>query len=102
MNKPETSIDQLRSIHVLQNPIQPYAWGSLTAANPHELMRAMEVINLIDLGELVFITARERKETRGKHIRPDYPFTNPMMAKLLVVKKVEGEPVLEWRETRKK
>ena len=31
MNKPETSIDQLRSIHVLQNPIQPYAWGSLTA-----------------------------------------------------------------------
>ncbi len=78
------------------------ARDTMTAGNPHELMRALEVLNLIDLGELVFITARERKETRGKHIRPDYPFTHPMMNKLLVVKKVQGEPVLEWRETRKK
>ena len=31
MNTPDISIDQLRRIHVLQNPIQTYAWGSLTA-----------------------------------------------------------------------
>jgi succinate dehydrogenase/fumarate reductase flavoprotein subunit len=28
-------------------------------------MRALEVLNLIDIGELTFITALERKETRG-------------------------------------
>ena len=77
------------------------AHATLTAGNPHELMRALEVLNLIDLGELVFVTARERKETRGKHVRPDFPFTHPLMAKLLVVKRVRGALVLEWRGTRR-
>ena len=72
--------------------------ANIIARNPHELMRCLEVFSLIDLGELVFITASERKETRGKHIRPDYPFTNPMLAKLIVVRKVNGKPVVEWRE----
>ena len=70
---------------------------NLIAENPHELCRGVEVINLLDVGELLIIAARERKETRGKHIRPDYPFTNPQLAKVIVVKKVNGEPVLEWR-----
>jgi succinate dehydrogenase/fumarate reductase flavoprotein subunit len=69
----------------------------VAAKNPHELMRCLEVLNLIELGELVFITANDRKETRGKHIRPDYPFTNPLLEKLLIVKKVNEKPVLEWR-----
>jgi succinate dehydrogenase/fumarate reductase flavoprotein subunit len=69
----------------------------LIAENPHDLCRALEVINLLDVGEIIFITARERKETRGKHKRPDYPFTNPQLAKTIVVKKVEGKPILEWR-----
>lgn len=73
------------------------AHDSLIADNPHDLCRSLEVINLLDVGELIFITARERKETRGKHKRPDYPFTNPLMAKMIVVKKVNGEPVMEWR-----
>jgi len=73
------------------------ALDSLIAHNPHDLCRSLEVLNLLDVGELVFITARERKETRGKHKRPDYPFTNPQMAKMIVVKRVNGEPVLEWR-----
>ena len=73
------------------------AHDTLIAENPHDLCRSLEVINLLDVGELIFITARERKETRGKHKRPDYPFTNPQLAKMIVVKKVKGEPVLEWR-----
>lgn len=73
------------------------AQDSLIAENPHDLGRCLEVLNLLEVGETIFITAKERKETRGKHIRTDYPFTNPQMAKLLVVKKVDGEPVLEWR-----
>jgi len=73
------------------------AHDTLIAENPHDLCRSLEVINLLDVGELIFVTARERKETRGKHKRPDYPFTNPQLAKMIVVKKVKGEPVLEWR-----
>jgi aspartate oxidase len=56
---------------------------------------------MIEIGELVFMTAKERKETRGKHIRVDYPFTNPLSEKLLIVKKTEKGPVLEWRSARK-
>jgi len=72
-------------------------YTGVIAKNQHELMRCLEVLNLIELGELVFITANERKETRGKHMRPDYPFTNPLLEKLLTVKKVNEKPVLEWR-----
>ena len=74
---------------------------SMVARNPHELMRSIEVLNMIEIGELIFLTARERKETRAKHIRADYPFTNPLLEKLLVVKKAEKGPVLEWRPARK-
>jgi succinate dehydrogenase/fumarate reductase flavoprotein subunit len=70
---------------------------TLIAENQHDLCRSLEVISLLDVGELIIITARERKETRGKHKRPDYPFTNPQLAKVIVAKKVNGEPVLEWR-----
>ena len=73
----------------------------LMAKNQHELMHCLEVLNLIDLGELLFITAKERKETRGRHIRADYTFTNPLSEKFLIVKKVNGRPVTEWREVKR-
>ncbi len=44
------------------------------------------------------IAAKERKETRASHKRPDYPFTNPLLDKELTVKKVGGKIVTEWRE----
>jgi succinate dehydrogenase/fumarate reductase flavoprotein subunit len=77
------------------------ARASIIAPNPHELMRCLETFSLIDLAELVFIAARERKETRGRHVRPDYPFTNPLLEKLLIVKMVNGKPVMEWREIKR-
>jgi len=72
--------------------------ATITAGNQHELTRVLETFNLIDLGELIFITAIERKETRGLHVRVDYQYTNPMMDKLIVVKRKDGKPALEWRE----
>ena len=72
----------------------------MLAKNQWELIRCLEVLNLLDIGELVFITARERKETRGRHIRPDFPITNPMLNKLLLVRKIDGKPVIEWRKVR--
>jgi len=79
--------------------IKEKACTTIRAKNQHELMRSLEVLNLLDLGELVFVAARERKESRGLHIRADYPFTNPLMDnKLVVVKRVDNKPVAELRE----
>lgn len=77
------------------------AYRSLMARNQHELTRCLEVLNLLDMCELMFLTAKERKETRRGHFRADYPRANPEMDKLLMVKKIDGKPVLEWREIRR-
>jgi len=71
----------------------------MVASNSHELMRCMEVLDLMECGEMNLITAQERKETRGLHIRSDFPFTNPLLAeKWLTTKKEYGRPKVEWRE----
>ena len=67
------------------------------ATNWHELMHCLEVLNLIDLGELVLISCNERKETRQSHIRADYPFTNPLLGKYLTIQKAGEKPALEWK-----
>lgn len=77
------------------------ASDTMGAKNQHELVRGIEVLNLLDLGELVFIAARERKETRRLHVRPDYPFTNPLLEKLLVIKKIDEKLTMEWRRVRR-
>jgi succinate dehydrogenase/fumarate reductase flavoprotein subunit len=87
----------LRNLDRLQEKVSK----TLLARNGHELGRCLEVINLLEVGKVVMLGARERKETRGRHFRPDYPFTNPLMDKLLIIKKVDGKPVLRWEETNK-
>ena len=75
------------------------ALDSMVAGNQHELGRAIEVLNMIEIGELVFISSKERQETRGLHIRRDYPLTNPRLNnKVHIVKRVAGKPVTEWRQ----
>lgn len=81
--------------------IKDKAYKEMIAGNPHELARALEVLNLLDIGELVFLMASDRKETRGYHVRPDYPFTNPLLNKFHVVEKTDGSPVFGWEETDK-
>jgi len=72
--------------------------SSMMAKNQHELMHCLEVLNLLDIGEVVFIAAIQRKETRGSNVRVDYPFTNPLMEKMLICRKVNDNPTTEWRE----
>ena len=69
----------------------------MMARNQHELGRCLEVMNLLDVGELVFLTALDRKETRGLHNRPDYPFTNPLLNRAHVVRRGDDAPVMGWR-----
>ncbi|MEW6665150.1 MAG: FAD-binding protein [Thermodesulfobacteriota bacterium] len=74
------------------------AYGNLMARNQHELMHCLEVLNLLDLGEIIFAAVRKRSETRDKVSRLDYPFTNPVFdGKMLVCKKRGERPVVEWR-----
>jgi succinate dehydrogenase/fumarate reductase flavoprotein subunit len=75
--------------------------ATMIAKNQHELMRCLEVLDLIDVGEAVFVAADARKETRGLHQRPDYPFTNPVLEKFLIVKKVDGKPATEWKDVKR-
>ncbi len=76
------------------------AYNSVIVRNQHELVRCLEIFDLIDLGELMFVTAEARKETRGLHVRADYPFTNPLLEQLLIVKRENGKPCTEWRKVR--
>ena len=74
---------------------------SLMVRNAHELMRALETFDLMDCGEVILLTALERKETRGMHRRSDYPFTNPLLQdKFLSIQRRNGKTVTRWREKR--
>jgi len=53
---------------------------------------------MLDTAEAVIACASERKETRGRHYRTDYPFTNPLLDKFLLVKKSADKFVFDWRE----
>ena len=82
--------------------LQAKAENWLAAENPHELTRCAEVLNLFEVGRIIFATARERKETRGKHIRSDYPFTHPHLNKLLIVRQRNDKDEFEWRTVKQK
>lgn len=73
--------------------------NTIMAVDSHNLMRTLEVMDLIDCGEVIFLTAMERKETRGLHVRSDFPFTNPLLQdKFLTIRQEKGEIKLEWRD----
>jgi succinate dehydrogenase/fumarate reductase flavoprotein subunit len=64
-------------------------------------MRSLEIQDLLDCGETVFLAALERKETRAQHRRSDFPFTNPLLAdKFLTIRKKNGKIVTAWRGKR--
>ena len=72
---------------------------TLKADDSHTLMRCMETIDLIECGEVIFLAALERKETRALHVRSDYTFTNPLLQdKFLTLKRDGGKVQIEWRD----
>jgi succinate dehydrogenase/fumarate reductase flavoprotein subunit len=76
------------------------AYKNIMASNQHELMHCLEVLNLLDIGEIVFKSILERKESRGKYFRQDYPFTNPQLnSKVLFCYKSGNKVQLEWSST---
>lgn len=81
------------------NALEENAKGQLCCKDSHELMRAVEAYDLLEVGKLVCITAMERKESRAMHRRSDYTFTNPLLDDMfLTVKNVDGKPEMSWRK----
>lgn len=79
--------------------LKKYATAELSAANAHELMRALEVMDLIDLGMAAILSCQNRKESRGLSRRSDYTFTNPLLNnKFQTIHLENGEPVLAYRD----
>jgi succinate dehydrogenase/fumarate reductase flavoprotein subunit len=78
--------------------LQEKADNLMLARNPHELGRCLEVLNMFDIGKLVFLMALDRQETRGLHVRPDYPFTNPVLGdQTHIIRMADGKPVIHWK-----
>ena len=44
----------------------------------YEVQEAYEVRGMVDLAEIVILSALARKESRGHHLRLDYPQTDPV------------------------
>ena len=96
---------QVRSEHLYQvgmiylQRLHEKALKSLTAANSHEFLRCLEVLDLMEVGRLLMLCGNERRETRAQHHRVDYPFTNPLLKdRFLQIQSVDGQDVLTWRD----
>ncbi|MBI4319798.1 MAG: FAD-binding protein [Chloroflexi bacterium] len=77
--------------------LRQWVEDELRADDAHELMRCLEVMNLLDNAEMVLVSARERKESRFglSHRRVDYPETdNENWLKFLAVQKHNGQPLV--------
>jgi succinate dehydrogenase/fumarate reductase flavoprotein subunit len=72
---------------------------TMKADDSHTLMRCLETIDLMECGEVIFLAALERKETRGLHVRSDYTFTNPLLQdKFITLQRAKNKVQIEWRD----
>lgn len=91
----EAGLDAMRRI-------RKRAQEDLKAESAHELMYCIQAMNLFDMEELLLISANDRKETRGLHVRADYTMTNPLLTgKHHVIRQIDGKPALSWKDVRK-
>ena len=97
LNKAEGKLREgVRRLGTLRRVFLP---NLVTKGNPHYLMRALEVRNVMDLAELHLQSSLARKETRDNHIRLDYPEPDPALDGMLVFQRLEnGKAVIEMRK----
>ncbi|MDR2503606.1 MAG: FAD-dependent oxidoreductase [Deltaproteobacteria bacterium] len=83
------------------NDLRADAAREIRTDNAHELLRAAEIFDLMDNGAAIMHAAKERQESRGMHLRADFPFTNPLLAdQFLTVRQEANRVVTEWRKKR--
>ncbi|MFX0195185.1 MAG: FAD-binding protein [Candidatus Hodarchaeota archaeon] len=61
--------------------------------NEKELLRALEIRNLLDLGQVVTTAALLRRESRGSHYREDYPYRDDKNWIKSIIIKQEAEKI---------
>lgn len=81
--------------------LKEMACEQLGARNAHELMRVLEVLDMIDLAEPVFLTSRNRRETRDLHKREDYPQENITLKGQYQVIEKQGDSICLYFRRRK-
>ena len=85
----QTALDRL-------NLIERYV-DRISASNCHELMKANESAELLQIAKLTVRACLERKESgRGYFKRTDYPEMNAELAKPLIAWQENGEPRFSW------
>ncbi len=86
------------------NDLKKLCHEEMVAENSHEFMRCLEVLDQIDIGEAVAVTGRHRKESRGRHQRLDYKFTDLTLNNkfMRVHKDADGTFHMEYRPRRMK
>ena len=73
--------------------------AEMRAVDVHDLVKAAEAQNLLQVTELVFIAALERKESRAWHFREEYPYTDDKAwLKWIIVKLGEDGQPHTWKE----
>lgn len=90
----------LKSANQYLTDLKRYAMEQMKAENAHELVRSLEVLDLLDLGQATALCSENRKESRGMYNRRvDYPFTNPLMNhKFQTIYLGQTGPVMEFRD----
>jgi len=74
---------------------------TLVARNSHELMRALEVLNMIELAADRIPNGQGTKRNQGKNTSGRITVCQPAPRKLLVVRKDDTQPRLEWRKIKR-
>lgn len=91
----------LRSGLLYLDQLRGYARDQVSCASAHELMRALEAFDLMEIGGIICAASLLRQESRGPFQRSDYTFTNPMYnGKFITVRRENGVPQAAWRAAR--
>lgn len=89
--------EALSKVEEIEKQLPNVTGGSKIGIYNYELATAMELENMIELAKLVIESASMRKETRGHHIRTDYPRQDPAWSKHTMVeigKEISTLPVV--------
>jgi succinate dehydrogenase/fumarate reductase flavoprotein subunit len=91
--KSEESLNKvIEEIQFIKENLYP----RLSVETPMELVEAIELKNLLTVGEIIGETALMRKESRGSHFREDFPNRDDNhWLGTITVKKIDGKPKLD-------
>jgi len=79
LEREETSLVKgLAALQLLRTDVLPKMTVTPIRRFCYEVQEAYEIRGMVDLAEIVILSALARKESRGHHLRLDYPQTDPV------------------------